>query len=192
MLLQDEQTGELLTARRIVHPQPDWWFLGGRMRAGETPAQAARKNVKRETGLDLEQERLTCVCTASLLWQMRKQVPADNGTADIQIVFTAKVTPEERQSIQWDDGEYDAVKWVPPSELVEGAQYHPALRRAAAHVLAVRQAQRLEVLVRSAASDAEVAAAARAYIQQQDVARAMAELPVPFKDIPVAPLQNGT
>lgn len=32
ILIQDEATGEVLIAKRRTHPQPDWWYLGGRMR----------------------------------------------------------------------------------------------------------------------------------------------------------------
>jgi hypothetical protein len=46
------------------------------LQAGETPQQAAAKNVKRETGLDLDPSRFRAVCTASYLWSMRKQEPS--------------------------------------------------------------------------------------------------------------------
>jgi hypothetical protein len=39
VLLEDAATGELLIARRTCHPQPSWWFMGGRMRAGDSPQQ---------------------------------------------------------------------------------------------------------------------------------------------------------
>ena len=40
----------LLLGKRKVEPQPDWWFVGGRTRPGDTPAEGAARNVKRELG----------------------------------------------------------------------------------------------------------------------------------------------
>jgi len=31
--------GQVFTGKRVVHPQPDWWYVGGRMMPGESPAR---------------------------------------------------------------------------------------------------------------------------------------------------------
>ena len=59
---------------REVQPQPDWWLIGGRMRIGCSPQEAAARNVKRETGLDLAPGRLQFLTAVSMLWKHRKQV----------------------------------------------------------------------------------------------------------------------
>jgi ADP-ribose pyrophosphatase YjhB (NUDIX family) len=43
--------------RRKVHPQPDWWFVGGRAKPGQHPSQAAAVNVMRELKLDVSPKR---------------------------------------------------------------------------------------------------------------------------------------
>eukprot|EP00967_Tisochrysis_lutea_P008258 scaffold9897_cov19-Tisochrysis_lutea.AAC.1 len=101
------------------------------LQAGETPQQAAAKNVKREAGMDIAPERFRAVCTASYLWSMRKQAPSDNGTADIVVVQSADISGPERDvaSKYWDTREYGGAMWVQPQALIDDTQYHPALRR---------------------------------------------------------------
>ena len=96
ILLTDEK-GMMLMGKRKVHPQPDWWVLGGRMKAGDTPEEAAGRNCKRETGVDIPPERWSFVCCHTMLWQFRKQAPEGNGTADFGVIMTAVVTEEERE-----------------------------------------------------------------------------------------------
>ena len=45
------------------------------MQAGETPAEAAVRNVKREAGLSLAPQRFKLLCVTSLLWQHRREEP---------------------------------------------------------------------------------------------------------------------
>ena len=46
------------------------------MQAGETPAEAAVRNVKREAGLSLEPKRFKFLCVTSFLWEQRREEPA--------------------------------------------------------------------------------------------------------------------
>lgn len=48
---------QVLLGKRIVEPQPDWWFMGGRMRCGESPEASVVRLVKRELQLHLGGER---------------------------------------------------------------------------------------------------------------------------------------
>jgi len=172
VILRDATTKEILIMKRIVHPQPDWWFLGGRMRAGETPQQAAAKNVKRETGLTIDPSRFRGVCYASYLWQFRKQEPSGNGTADIAVVQTAEVSGEERAAITADPAEYSASEWVAPQVVAHGDTFHPALRRAVLHLMMRDVWDQLAAATAAGGSDAEVAALARrlAALQQEGLA----------------------
>ncbi len=43
--------------------------------AGETPAEAAARNVLRELKIDISPDRFKYLCHASLLWQFRHQEP---------------------------------------------------------------------------------------------------------------------
>ena len=129
ILVQDDATGEVLLVRRTGHPQPDWWFLGGRMRAGESPLDAARRNLAREAGLDIAPGRLAPLCVVSMLWERRRQPPARNGTADVSVVFVTRATAAQRAAVVLDPNEHSAVAWVAPEALAAGDQYHPVLRR---------------------------------------------------------------
>ena len=71
----------ILLGKRKVEPQPDWWFVGGRTRPGDTPAEGAARNVKRELGLAIETRRFVHVNTYSFVWNYRQQAPTPNGTA---------------------------------------------------------------------------------------------------------------
>ncbi|KAF5833277.1 hypothetical protein DUNSADRAFT_10477 [Dunaliella salina] len=175
VILRDGATKEVLILKRIVHPQPDWWFMGGRMRAGETPQQAAAKNVKRETGMDIAPDRFRAVCAASYLWSMRKQAPSDNGTADIVVVQSAEITGPERDiaSKDWDTEEYEGAMWVQPQALVDDAQYHPALRRAVLHLCMRDKWDGLRAAVDAAKDDATIAGLARELVQMEKQSEAL-------------------
>jgi len=99
-LLFRREDGCVLLGKRCVEPQPDWWFVGGRMRAGERPCDSARRIAKRELQLDLEQREFDTVGHYSFLWYAphiscrasvlmaaattrakRAQPPVENGTA---------------------------------------------------------------------------------------------------------------
>ncbi|KAJ9533666.1 hypothetical protein QJQ45_026763 [Haematococcus lacustris] len=142
----------VLLLKRSVQPQKDWWFLGGRMQAGEEPHVTAARHVRREAGVDLAPQRFRAVCHSSYLWQFRKQAPAGksgqlqllgtagqdsrrgNGTADIAVVFSVDVTPQEKADIRLDMNEYETFCWCDVQEVIDNAMYHPALRRAALHL----------------------------------------------------------
>ena len=65
--------GQVFTGKRVVHPQPDWWYVGGRMMPGESPARSCARLIKRELGLVIAPERFTPITYNSLVWDMREQ-----------------------------------------------------------------------------------------------------------------------
>ena len=89
----------ILLGKRKVEPQPDWWFVGGRTRPGDTPAEGAARNVKRELGLAIETRRLVHVNTYSFVWNYRQQAPTTNGTADASTVFELPLTQAEADGL---------------------------------------------------------------------------------------------
>ena len=62
-----DSEGNAMLGKRKVEPQPDWWFVGGRTRPGDTPAEGAARNVKRELGLAIETRRFVHVNTYSFV-----------------------------------------------------------------------------------------------------------------------------
>ena len=130
----------ILLGKRKVEPQPDWWFVGGRTRPGDTPAEGAARNVKRELGLAIETRRFVHVNTYSFVWNYRQQAPSTNGTADASTVFELPLTAAEADGLgpaKFDKNEYADAAWVGPLDILEG-DYHPALQQAVRDLLAQR------------------------------------------------------
>jgi hypothetical protein len=76
MLLISPDGKTIFLGKRLVQPQPDWWFVGGRMFPGETPSQSCCRLLRRELGLDIDPTRMQPVCCQSLAWGMREQLCA--------------------------------------------------------------------------------------------------------------------
>jgi len=130
---------KILLGRRCVEPQPDWWFVGGRTRPGDTPEEGAARNVKRELGLALPTSRFRVVGSYSFVWRMRQQAPATNGTADVSTVLELRLGRDEASSIQVDSfakSEYRDAKWLDPLEILQG-DFNPALQQAVRDLLAM-------------------------------------------------------
>ena len=153
--------GKILLGHRLVHPQPDWWVLGGRMRAGDTPAETARRNAIRETRLDIAPERWEFVCAHTLLWQFRKQAPSGNGTADFGVIMHAVVTDEEVARMTMCNEEYDGYGWYTSEEILADESKHPVVRRGVRELIRKGMKERIHAAVVSGADDATIAAAVR-------------------------------
>ena len=80
----------ILLGRRSRHPYPDWWILGGRMFRGEFFEDSARRILRREGNLVIEDKaRFRRIGLANFLWKERDQLPAEkfhksNPTTNIQ------------------------------------------------------------------------------------------------------------
>jgi 8-oxo-dGTP diphosphatase len=97
-----EDRGRVLLVRRAMNPERGKWSLpAGYIDYGENPREAALREVKEETGLDVEITRLL-------------DVQGDPGTygASIVIIFAARVVAGTAQPR--DDA--DAVLWYAPDD----------------------------------------------------------------------------
>ncbi|KAJ1486670.1 hypothetical protein T484DRAFT_1943073 [Baffinella frigidus] len=155
--------GEILIGRRNVHPQPDWWYIGGRIMPGESPAQSCSRLVTRELGLLIEAERFEPICCMSQVWGMREQAPQNHGTCDINLVLTVELTAEEADGLKLDAQEYHESKWTSAREVEEG-DYHPALRYSAKSLRTHMKLKDLRAATDAGGDDAAVAALAREYV----------------------------
>ncbi|KAH8047824.1 hypothetical protein JL722_12843 [Aureococcus anophagefferens] len=145
----------ILLGKRRVEPQPDWWFVGGRTRPGDTPAEGAARNVKRELGLALDPARFAAVGTYSFVWRLRAQAPATNGTADVSTVFELHLADDEAADLS--PAPTPRSTPTPPGrpDAVLAGDYHPALQQAVRDLLA----RRAYGALRDAAADASAGAA---------------------------------
>jgi len=159
-MLVTNSKGQVLTGKRSVHPQPDWWYVGGRMMPGESPARSCSRLLKRELALTIAPERFTPITVNSLVWDMREQEPKNNGTCDVNIVLTVELTDEEISNIVLDPKEYVTSKWIELDELLGGG-YHPALQYSARSLKVHRTMQALKRAVAEGKGDADLAALSR-------------------------------
>lgn len=145
---------------RKVEPQPDWWYIGGRAKPGESTQQAAARNVRRELGLELPASRFKVIANYSFVWAFRQQAPSDHGTADISTVHRLTLLPGEESQVKLDEKEYGDARWFDCNEVLSG-EFHPALKQA---IRDLRVSQAYEALENAGSDDAEVAGLARSLV----------------------------
>lgn len=138
-LILDGETEDsrILLGKRVVEPQPGWWFFGGRMRPGETTEASVQRLMKRELGIcktgaeEWEALRLRLLSVHSYAWQRREQPPVEHGTCDISSVFTLILPREEVEAIDMDKKEYSEFRWFTIDDILKGEDLHPALKQSA-------------------------------------------------------------
>lgn len=86
-------------ARRAVKPMQGWWWIGGRMFAGEHEQESVKRCFRRETSLDLPSERFEYVAMYRYWWKDRKQEPQDKGADDLSYTFVVELTSEELRKV---------------------------------------------------------------------------------------------
>jgi ADP-ribose pyrophosphatase YjhB (NUDIX family) len=160
----DHSDCKLLLGKRIVEPQPDWWYVGGRMKPGETPEQSISRLVKRELHLLVEPSRFQQLGTHSYVWARRQQPPMDNGTCDISVVLTLVLLPGEADCIYMDEKEYSEFRWFSVSEVIADASFHPALRASARDIWQRQSWRKLVHEVRHGGSTESIAEAAKTLV----------------------------
>ena len=168
ILLLNPAGTHIFTGRRCVQPQPDWWFMGGRIFPGETPIQSCQRLLRRELGLDIASERFVAVCAQAFAFGMREQEPKDHGTTDAQFCYKVQLLNEEEvKKVVLDENEYSESEWKLPSEIIEG-NYHPALKFAVGNMLAGNVLEKMEKKVEEEdASDEEIASLAREFLKKR-------------------------
>jgi 8-oxo-dGTP diphosphatase len=99
--------GRILVIQRAHAPSQGLWSIpGGRVEAGETPAEAARREVREETGLEID--------VAGLLG--RVLLPAGNDVEYDVSDFTALVVGDPDAACAGDDAA--DVRWVTRTEFL--------------------------------------------------------------------------
>jgi len=164
MLVVHPNGKKILLGKRNVHPQPDWWVVGGRMMPGETYVDSCRRLLQRELSLDIHPSRFTSVCCQTMAWHLREQEPKNHGTSDLQVVLTFQLKEEELPNVVFDVKEYDEVKWVDISEILNG-NYHPALKHPVHCLVTKWKMKQLENIINNSSSNDDIANAAKCFVQ---------------------------
>ncbi len=86
-------------ARRMSKPMTGWWWIGGRMASHETKEEAAVRNFKRETRLELPQNRFKLMAIFDYRWKDRAQSPQEIGCHMLGYTFTVELTAMELTSV---------------------------------------------------------------------------------------------
>ena len=85
----------LYLAKRIVSPMRGYWTIGGRRLAGEAGTEAARRNLLRETGVDVEEACFSMATSIEVIWSDRKEDPRTQGKHDIIQFYAVMLSDEE-------------------------------------------------------------------------------------------------
>lgn len=110
----------LLARNSVRGPRPGMWTLpGGGVEHGETPRDAAAREMGEETGLKGEVGAVLAVENVVL----RGTAPSgrDEDYQSIALVFAGTVTDEAEPRVVEVDGTTDAAAWVPVADVESGA-----------------------------------------------------------------------
>jgi len=111
------ERGRILLIRRGSHPALGTWALpGGKVEFGETLVDAVRREVREETGLEIEVERVAGVFDLIL--------PAGESAGDHFVIVDYYVRRTAGEPSPGDDA--DECRWVPVEEL-DGCNLAPGL-----------------------------------------------------------------
>lgn len=109
-LFFNQEKGTVYLAKRKAKPMScEWWFIGGRVFAGEDEHTAMRRCIKRETGLEIDPERIDFLAMKRYLFKDRQQEPQEKGCDSLCYIFGLEVTEAEIATVRsnLDKNEYD-------------------------------------------------------------------------------------
>jgi len=104
------ENNEILLVQQKLSDKRNWSLPGGRLERGETLSQGLIREMKEETGLDVEIVRMLYVCDV-----------ASSSNTILHITFLIKRVGGEIElpSNEFDENPIHDVKFVPVSELVQ-------------------------------------------------------------------------
>jgi ADP-ribose pyrophosphatase YjhB (NUDIX family) len=100
-----DERGRVLLLRHVLRKGSGWGIPGGFLRAGEQPEEAVRREVREETGIELE--------AVGLLF-----VRALRGVRQVEVIFRASMRAEALAGLE-KNFEIDRAELFAPAELPE-------------------------------------------------------------------------
>ena len=127
------QDGRILLGYRKDLPLRDmFWVFGGRMKVGETVADAGVRALAREVGLGADRGRLVLDHIYNVKWGTRSAPPEERGFQTLLILMRYECTAAEVGLFTVADKTHQWMRWYTPGELREmensmSATLHPFL-----------------------------------------------------------------
>ena len=141
----DVENGVIYLARRATKPMVGWWWLGGRMFAGETTEEAVTRCFRRETGLIMPPDRFRLVAVLDYRWRNRAQAPQETGCHTLAYTHVVSLSDEELAAVS---AQLDTEEFRPGEGLVAfdrqrlvAADVFPAVLDLYDHLLPVLQGE---------------------------------------------------
>lgn len=112
---------KFLLAKRNIEPRANHWaIIGGRLIAGESPEEAARRKLFQESELQINDlSRFKFLEVYSAYYSIRQQPPQENGSHTINFTFVLKINEEEKNKITLTKAEYQDFRWVNIDEVMD-------------------------------------------------------------------------
>jgi hypothetical protein len=110
--------GKVLLGKRADKPlQHKLWIFGGRMKPGESLKDTAKRNIKRELGIDADSARIGISETYNMMWGGRNEPPQEFGFQTFMTIMMYKCNPEEARQAVSADQTHDNLRWYSRKEL---------------------------------------------------------------------------
>ena len=108
------RAGQILLVEHVFRPNYNWGLPGGWVEHGENPAEAVRREIKEEMGLEVEVKRL-------LLCAVQGDEPQSSTPLSLGLAFYCRLVEPEPNSSRLDRAgdnyEILSLKWVEPENI---------------------------------------------------------------------------
>lgn len=123
--------GDVLLGKRADPPlQGKLWIFGGRMKPGESLRDTARRNIKREIGIDVDPKRFRISDVYNIMWGGRNEPPREYGFQTMMTIMMYECDPEEARQAVSADQTHASLCWYSRKELhdlEQAGELHPFL-----------------------------------------------------------------
>jgi ADP-ribose pyrophosphatase YjhB (NUDIX family) len=109
----------LLGYRKDLPLRDMFWVFGGRMKVGESMADAGARALVRELGLKADQDRLHLANIYNVMWGTRSAPPEERGFQTLLTLMKYRCTEDEAESITVADNTHQSVRWYATAEIRE-------------------------------------------------------------------------